>query len=387
MAFGLGLHREASYENHTPYETEMRRRLWWEIYLLDVRASEDRGSLPVIYEGSYTTAKPSNINDAEFNPQSPSIESRDGWTDTTFGLMLYEISSVVKKINYPASAPDEMCNVDLRDKQHIVDKVRNLVTEKYLAHCNTAIPFQWFASTCAKIWFSRMQIMLHYPVQPSRRLQPDMGSSNNDILCNVIDVVENMYLLETNPDVARWSWCSKSWSSWHALAIMLAELCTRTNTPLSDRAWTIANLVFEPWSKLVADSRSGTLWRPIKKLYEKALQTQTKTTGDENVGQELPNLEMIDFADCPLTLVPRILNHNSYDDNGFVMLEQGDHPTTLHPQINHNTEVELGAEYALSAAENVDIFNWNSSTGFDMDGQLHGMSEWSIFESSIAKID
>jgi hypothetical protein len=380
MAFGLGLHREGSYENHTPYEIELRRRLWWEIYLLDVRASEDRGSLPVIYEGSYTTAKPSNINDVEFSPQSPSVESRDGWTDTTFGLMLYEISSVVKKINYPASAPDEMCNVDLHQKQDIVDKARNLVIEKYLAHCNTAIPFQWFASTCAKIWFSRMQIILHYPVQPSRRLQADMGSRNDDILCNVIDVVENMYLLETNPDAARWSWCSKSWSNWHALAIMLAELRTRTNTPLSHRAWTVANLVFKPWSKLVADSHSGMLWRPIKKLYEKALQTQAKTMGDANAGQGLVNLEMIDFADCPLTLVPRMLDHNSYNDNGFVMLEQGDLLTMLHPQIDHNAEGWVQS-MPLPVIDKVDMFDWNSSTSFDMDGQLHGMSECSTFDS------
>jgi hypothetical protein len=121
--------------------------------------------------------------------------------------------------------------------------------------------------------------------------------------------------------------------------------------------------------------------RPIKKLYEKALQTQTKTMGDENAELQLANLEMIDFADCPLTLVPRMLNHNSYNDNGFVMLEQEDRPTTLHPQIDHNAEVELRAEYALSATEKVDMFNWNSSASFDMGGQLHGMSEWSTFDS------
>jgi hypothetical protein len=116
----------------------------------------------------------------------------------TFCLILYEITSVIKTINYSASSCGVTCNATLQDKQKLIDDLHNLVRGKYLTHCNTAIPFQWFASTCANIWFSRMQLMLQYPVQPLRRLQPDIGPSNDDLFSIAVDAVENAYLLKTS---------------------------------------------------------------------------------------------------------------------------------------------------------------------------------------------
>lgn len=41
----LGLHRDGSqFKYLTPFEVEMRRRVWWVVVLLDVRASEDQGT-------------------------------------------------------------------------------------------------------------------------------------------------------------------------------------------------------------------------------------------------------------------------------------------------------------------------------------------------------
>jgi hypothetical protein len=45
MGQALGLHRDGSnFKNLTPYDIEMRRRVWWSLCMLDVRASEDQGS-------------------------------------------------------------------------------------------------------------------------------------------------------------------------------------------------------------------------------------------------------------------------------------------------------------------------------------------------------
>jgi len=45
LAYMLNLHRDGHGLQHTPFEAEMRRRLWWQIVLLDMRASEDVSSL------------------------------------------------------------------------------------------------------------------------------------------------------------------------------------------------------------------------------------------------------------------------------------------------------------------------------------------------------
>jgi hypothetical protein len=48
VAQTLGVHRDGLHFGLAPYEIETRRRLWWQICILDVRASEDHGSDPTI---------------------------------------------------------------------------------------------------------------------------------------------------------------------------------------------------------------------------------------------------------------------------------------------------------------------------------------------------
>lgn len=45
MGQALGLHRDGTHFDYlSPFEIEMRRRVWWTLCMLDVRASEDQGT-------------------------------------------------------------------------------------------------------------------------------------------------------------------------------------------------------------------------------------------------------------------------------------------------------------------------------------------------------
>ena len=83
LARALELHREGGWSSsaagrrsgrrgRSVYETELRRRLWWMLVVLDVRAVEDRGMEPAIPRGSYDTRLPLNVNDEDFGPDSDS---------------------------------------------------------------------------------------------------------------------------------------------------------------------------------------------------------------------------------------------------------------------------------------------------------------------------
>lgn len=60
------------------------------------------------------------------------------------------------------------------------------------------------------------------------------------------------------------------WVQWHPLAVALAGLCTIRGTPLADEAWAYVEPTYTRHADRVADSRHGTLWRPIEKLYRRA---------------------------------------------------------------------------------------------------------------------
>lgn len=55
IAQTLGIHRDGSHFNLPPFEIEMRRRLWWQVCILDARSSEDHGCDPTIVEAQFDT--------------------------------------------------------------------------------------------------------------------------------------------------------------------------------------------------------------------------------------------------------------------------------------------------------------------------------------------
>jgi hypothetical protein len=55
IAQTLGIHRDGSHFKLPPFETEMRRRLWWQVCVLDARSSEDQGSDPTITDSQFDT--------------------------------------------------------------------------------------------------------------------------------------------------------------------------------------------------------------------------------------------------------------------------------------------------------------------------------------------
>ncbi|RYC53732.1 hypothetical protein CHU98_g12476, partial [Xylaria longipes] len=79
----------------TPFEAEQRRRLWWQLIVLDIRAAEDRGTVTIIARGSYDTRLPHNIDDVEFGPDTTApLRDRPGPSDATFGLFTAQSSGI-----------------------------------------------------------------------------------------------------------------------------------------------------------------------------------------------------------------------------------------------------------------------------------------------------
>ncbi|KXH69509.1 hypothetical protein CSAL01_01531 [Colletotrichum salicis] len=87
LAQALHLHRDGVNPPLPPFEAEMRRRLWWMIVVLDIRAAEDRGTDAAIPRQSYNTRLPFNLDDDDFGPATTNpLEDRTGPTEMTFCL-------------------------------------------------------------------------------------------------------------------------------------------------------------------------------------------------------------------------------------------------------------------------------------------------------------
>ncbi|EEY17744.1 conserved hypothetical protein [Verticillium alfalfae VaMs.102] len=75
---------------------------------------------------------------------------------------------------------------------------------------------------------------------------------------------------DSTPQAARFHWWYDMYPQWHPLAVALAELCAQTEGELVDRAWVVVEGAVPRLESMVADTRKGPLWRPVKKLLKKA---------------------------------------------------------------------------------------------------------------------
>ncbi|KAF4438893.1 hypothetical protein F53441_12689 [Fusarium austroafricanum] len=96
IAHKMGLHRDGEALGLTPFETEMRRRVWWRIVILDCMYAATSGMNPTLLPLGCDTEMPHNINDADFSPESKVIRPKQGPTEMVFALLLYKIVNFVK---------------------------------------------------------------------------------------------------------------------------------------------------------------------------------------------------------------------------------------------------------------------------------------------------
>ncbi|KAI9773754.1 MAG: hypothetical protein M1835_006104 [Candelina submexicana] len=275
IAQSLGLHRDGSAFGLSPYETEMRRRIWWSICILDIRVSEEHGSDPTIIEQSFDTKLPLNVNDDQLEPEAkdPPIEHQ-GCTDMTFCLIRYEVSNTMRRLDYTPPGPgyhrDMRSAVPLAEKEKWIEDCHQRLEDKYLRYCDMTVPLYWVTATVARLIMAKMWLIVHHPFQ-----RQDGGFSlpqdtKDRLFATSVEVIEYSRMLETERTTVKWGWLFRSFIQWHAVAFILSELCVRTRGVEVDRAWQMIETVFKNWMGDTADLKKGSLWRPMKKLYIKA---------------------------------------------------------------------------------------------------------------------
>jgi hypothetical protein len=270
LAQGLGLHRDGEKLGLGPFETEMRRRLWWYIYLLDSQTSEHQAMSPQIYEGTYDTEFPLNVNDDDLSPEATTrFEEREGFTERTFCLIRCEINVRYRRIlkgTMPSLGPTRQ---SVEDTTHALTDMSTFIENERLKYCDLSVPIQWVAATITRIALARSWLVAHLSLIGSDDLSSDLWQQRREVLFQTaIEVLEFTHLLESSAETAHWSWMFEMYRQWHAFAFVLSEISVRPPSQATDRAWTIANLMFQRWQQ-DGPPQGWVLWKPLSRLIER----------------------------------------------------------------------------------------------------------------------
>lgn len=266
MAISLGIHRDGSkFPSLTPYDVEMRRRVWWSLCMLDVRTSEDQGTEFTITEGSFDTEIPSNINNTDIGPDiKDKVPEREGITDMSFARMSAQTVMTVRKMmahNARASSIEE--------QSHLLQEIYRSTEENYLRHSTQSSLAYWVSVTIARLVTAKMTLFVFLPHLFSKPNEQLTSEIRERLLICAIEIAEYNHALNSEQACRHWRWVYQTYTHWHAIVYILIEICRLPWSPILERAWVALHSAWliPPQSHMNQNTR---FCFPLKKLMAKA---------------------------------------------------------------------------------------------------------------------
>jgi len=230
----MKLHRDGSHlAEITPFEIEMRRRLWWRMCFIDLRSGDMQVSDFKLSEGMFDTKMPANTDDAHLDPsmsQPPVVAER--WTDMTVFLIRCEVWKPSRRLQF-VSPPDQ--------RLELFQQSRARIEDTYLQHLNPNQPLHSLVATMARLFLAKVDLILHTPQHSAAD-----PSQSDQVFMSSLLIIEYIDALQDEPRWSGWTWQLEGQQPpWHALRVVLGQLCTRRGGPICQRAWSSAKRSFD----------------------------------------------------------------------------------------------------------------------------------------------
>lgn len=153
----IGLNTDGSTYAIPPFDAEMRRRLWWQLTLIDSRIAEISGSGTSMLAQNWNTKLPANVNDSDLFPgmKDPPME-RPGLTEMIAVRLRYEISQFVRQQSQAIRGSAVI------EEGKIWDFEQRLKRE-YLNYCDPSIPLHLVSFMMTNGALCKFRMRLRHP--------------------------------------------------------------------------------------------------------------------------------------------------------------------------------------------------------------------------------
>ena len=159
----IGLHHDGEDLKLSPFQTELRRRLWWQIGILEASVGELSGFGPSSVVTGSSTKQPLNLNDSDLYPTMKKLPpARIGATDnifvmlrTTGGMFARKkrigslfMGTGIKQQNFPAV---------IKTLTKVIGDMEELFEREFLRYCDYINPLHKLCSSMARVFLCRLR--------------------------------------------------------------------------------------------------------------------------------------------------------------------------------------------------------------------------------------
>lgn len=262
IAQAIGIHVDGTDLGLSPFATEMRRRLWWQIAIIESRSAELTGSRRSSNVDLSNVQLPTNVDDGDIWPEMPAaLTGQVKPTESIACLIRYELvafwdarnsgGSSIMADHVPLSLPLASA---LQESDTLIDELEQLLEEKYLRYCDPSTPIQLLASIIGRAAINVYRLKAHHPRRyPRNTTVPDTERELLWSLC--IKLLENDNLAHSSRQLRKFMWHSNVYFQWQAIIYLLGELRNHTLGPKVEHAWQQIEDVFYHHPKLITDQK------------------------------------------------------------------------------------------------------------------------------------
>lgn len=253
----MGLHRDGELLGLKPFETEMRRRLWWQIIMVDAKYAMLSGLSHTLLPRGWDTKEPRNVSDDDLIPSATEpIQDKEGPTDMILVIIVFKIAKslitlpgieTILLINelestMGSSGPNRE---KVQEYRRVVQDL-NKDLDETLSRFSTpdAGPLHTLARDLKNHLMGKLSALASPPAE-----KPDWGTEVFDHTSNAfklaVDTTSHsvdQYKMTSYPG---WDWFSRLHFQLDIFAYLVGQLCHRTTGPLVDKAWQVIEEVYQ----------------------------------------------------------------------------------------------------------------------------------------------
>ena len=213
----MGLHRDGTFLGLSPFETERRRRLWWQLQQLDVSLAIWAGSPSLTLQADWDTRLPLNIEDSDLDRDAKDFpKEREGLTSMSYCLWRYWLLNEQRSSCRPDGSPvgfawasDKSLSHD--SKQALIDRLEAGLKAKFLQHCDPIRPRDLLIQLTARACICTFRLLTLHPLAYN-----GTAESRNELLDTSIKCLEYDVAVQSADSLKCFGLRTKGFFQWPA---------------------------------------------------------------------------------------------------------------------------------------------------------------------------
>ncbi|KAL1303783.1 hypothetical protein AAFC00_007120 [Neodothiora populina] len=257
----MGLHRDGESLGVSPFDVQMRRRLFYQILPLDGVASQMSGTgIGIVPDNdTWDTQPPLNLDDDQISPGMTEMPvEKKGPTEMIFCLARACIGThVVKAGMYKHGAGQQSSKVHV-DFNSVIDQAENEVEERYIRYCDVAHPLHFLTIGFVRSAITAMRLRMRLQKAKDTTVTHEEARELFQLSEKIINTHTATY---NHLSLKSFQWLVRplfAWGSWDSLILVLtslrrSDLLSRSE---SDAAWSKVGQVYQSHNELLDPKRA-----------------------------------------------------------------------------------------------------------------------------------